>query len=124
MSNINNYLEDIKDMLENLLPHHRWFKKVQAVENFEMDGTYISINRNECGVDVVVSVMNEDSEVMEHRITLAIYRSYSSDEVTVRVTSMNLQSINCSSERDFNHILSMRLELAYEALQEFADKTL
>lgn len=124
MSNINNYLEDIKDMLENLLPHHRWFKKVQAVENFEMDGTYISINRNECGVDVVVSVMDEDSEIVEHRITLAIYQSYSSDEVTVRVTSVNLQSINCSSERDFNHILSLRLELAYEALQEFADKTL
>lgn len=124
MSNINNYLEDIKDMLENLLPHHRWFKKVQAVENFEMDGTYISINRNECGVDVGVSVMDEDSEIVEHRITLAIYQSYSSDEVTVRVTSVNLQSINCSSERDFNHILSLRLELAYEALQEFADKTL
>lgn len=124
MSKINNHLEDIKDMLENLLPHHRWFKKVQAVENFEMDGTYISINRKERGVDVVVSVMDEDSEVAEHRITLAIYQSYSSDEVAVRVTSMNLQSINCSSERDFNHILSMRLELAYEALQEFADKTL
>lgn len=124
MSKINNHLEDIKDMLENLLPHHRWFKKVQAVENFEMDGTYISINRKERGVDVVISVMDEDSEIVEHRITLAIYQSYSSDEVTVRVTSMNLQSINCSSERDFNHILSMRLELAYEALQEFADKTL
>lgn len=124
MSKINECLEAIKEMMESLLPHHRWFSKVQAVENFEMDGTYISIDRKERGVDVVVSVMDEDSEVVEHRITLAIYRSYSNDEVTVRVTSINLQSINCSSERDFNHILSMRLELAYEALQEFADKTL
>lgn len=124
MSKINECLEAIKEMMESLLPHHRWFSKVQAVENFEMSETYISINRREHGVDVSVSRMNEDTEAAEHCITLAIHQSYIDNEISVRVSSMNLQSINCSSEKDFNYIVSMRIELAYEALQEFADKTL
>lgn len=122
MSRINEYLEGISYLAEELFQNHPWFKAKNSVQNFKMEDLTISIEKKEHSAEISISSLSEETEAMEHVITVCVYKPYNSETFKTHVSSLNMSGVSCSSEKDFNLVIGNRIELAHEAISQFAEK--